>query len=96
MKLATLVAVGALFLLIAPPSVGEDEPTRMLITNVVVWDGISEDLVPADVLIEDNLIADVASGLSSPNATRIDGQGGTVIPGLIDMHAHFCNVATIW
>lgn len=60
-----------------------------LITNVSVWDGMAESAIAADVLIEDNIIKEVKAGISAPDgATVIDGKGGTLIPGLIDMHAH--------
>jgi imidazolonepropionase-like amidohydrolase len=60
-----------------------------LITNVQVWDGTSEKLKSADVLIENNLIKQVKSGIIAPDeATVIDGKGGTLMPGLIDMHSH--------
>jgi imidazolonepropionase-like amidohydrolase len=68
----------------------QDPPQRTLFTNVMVWDGTAEGLVAADVLVEGNLIAGVGQGLSSSGATVIDGGGRTLMPGLIDMHAHVC------
>lgn len=64
------------------------EPTRVLITNVKVWDGRADAAVEADVLIEGNLVKAVGKDLEKEGATTVDGKGGTVIPGLIDMHAH--------
>lgn len=61
----------------------------VLITNVQVWDGTSDGLRPADVLLEDNLIKEVEPNITAPNgATIIDGQGGTLMPGLIECHSH--------
>lgn len=61
----------------------------ILITNVNVWDGTSDKLKSADVLIEKNLITQVKANIKAPEgATIIDGKGGTLIPGLIDMHSH--------
>jgi len=64
-------------------------PTLVLITNVDVWDGTSDKVQKGvDVLVEDNKIKNVAKGLKVKGATVIDGKGGTVTPGLIDMHQH--------
>ena len=70
-------------------SAQDEAPKITLITNVKVWDGTSTSLKSADVLIENNLISRVGSNISAPaGATRIDGNGGTLMPGLIDGHAH--------
>jgi len=62
---------------------------QTLITNVMVWDGSSDKLVSADVLIENNLIKEVKMGITaSSGATVIDGNGGTLMPGLIEGHGH--------
>ena len=64
-------------------------PAQILITNVDVWDGTSDTVTPGvNVLIENNRIKQVAAIISAPGATVIDGQGGVVTPGLIDMHQH--------
>jgi imidazolonepropionase-like amidohydrolase len=69
----------------------KEAPTQILITNVDVWDGTSSKLkLKNDVLIENNLVKSVGKGLKADGATVIDGNGGTVIPGLIDMHSHLC------
>ena len=41
-----------------------------------------------DVLIEGDKIKQVSKGITAPGAEVIDGQGGTLIPGLIDSHQH--------
>lgn len=43
---------------------------------------------PADILLEDGLIADVGAGLSKAGATRIDADGLIALPGLVDLHTH--------
>jgi imidazolonepropionase-like amidohydrolase len=62
----------------------------ILFTNVNIFDGVSDELaVGMSVLVEDNLIAEVATAIPAPDgATIIDGGGGTLMPGLIDMHSH--------
>ncbi len=62
----------------------------LLIQNVNVWDGTSDQLkLGQQVLIEGNLIKEVAREiLVEPDITRIDGQGKTLIPGLSDAHLH--------
>lgn len=73
-----------------PAPQAAEGPALTLITNVNVWDGASESLQPAvDVLIEGQLIKQVAAGIVANGATVIDGQGKTLMPGLIDMHSHF-------
>ena len=68
----------------------QEEKSVILITNVSVWDGTSEQLKKADVLIENNLIKEVKSNIKAPQgASIIDGKGGTLMPGLIDAHVHF-------
>jgi len=70
-------------------STEEKEPIQILITNVSVWDGTSNKVKEGvDVLIEDNRVKKIASGIKAPGANVIDGKGGTVTPGLIDMHQH--------
>ncbi len=72
------------------PAYAQDKaPPRVLITNVDVWDGTSDEVKKAvDVLVEGNKIMKVAKGITASNAHVIDGKGGTVTPGLIDMHQH--------
>lgn len=61
-----------------------------LIKNVNIFDGTSEDLIMnQDVLIDKNLIKEIGAGLTAPaEATIIDGNGKTLMPGLHDMHTH--------
>lgn len=60
-------------------------------TNVRVFDGTGSALFAGEVLVRGNHIAQVArSGepVSAPDAERIDGQGATLTPGLVEAHAH--------
>jgi imidazolonepropionase-like amidohydrolase len=67
-----------------------DKSEKTLITNVYVFDGVNEVRIEnANVLIEGNLITAVsADPIDAPDATVIDGGGRTLMPGLIDGHAH--------
>ncbi len=65
--------------------------TRHLFTNVMIFDGTGADLVPGEVLVEGKRIARVAHGserLPRDGAAPIDGGGATLMPGLIEPHAH--------
>ena len=84
-----LLAAAVLVASAMTTAVAEDKPAQVLIVNVDVWDGTSEEVQKGvDVLVEGNKIAKIAKGIKAPNATTINGQGGTVTPGLIDMHQH--------
>jgi imidazolonepropionase-like amidohydrolase len=67
-----------------------DRPERTLITNVHIFDGVnSQRTMNASVLIEGGLIRQVSDGPIDPEgAAVIDGGGRTLMPGLIDGHAH--------
>jgi imidazolonepropionase-like amidohydrolase len=60
-----------------------------LFMNVNVFDGTSEGLTQGvNVLVEGNLIKEIGPGLSEQGATIIDGGGRTLMPGLVENHAH--------
>ncbi|RLA32516.1 MAG: amidohydrolase family protein [Gammaproteobacteria bacterium] len=63
---------------------------RTLITNVHIFDGLHDKRIEnADVLIEGNLIKTVSTKpITADGATVIEGGGRTLMPGLIDGHAH--------
>jgi len=96
-SLAPLVAAGLLLLssLSCAEAQEESTVTQILITNVQVWDGLADAPVAADVLVEGSMIKKVGKGISAAGATKIDGKGGTLIPGLIDSHQHVMFTATV-
>ena len=62
-----------------------------LITNVAIFDGTGAALFPGEVLIENGRITRVARGgehIAAPGVEVVDGGGGTLMPGLIEPHAH--------
>ena len=70
----------------------QDEPRQVLFTNVDIFDGVNETLIEnGSVLVEGNLIKKVSSEtIEAPAAFKVDGEGRTLMPGLIDMHSHLC------
>ena len=67
----------------------EEDLSRVLITNVNIFNGVDDKLATGQsVLIEGNLIKQVGPGLSADGAEVIDGGGRTLMPGMIDGHAH--------
>lgn len=63
---------------------------KYLFTNVNIFDGTKNKLHNAmNVLIEGQLISKISnSPISAPDATMINGAGSTLMPGMIDGHAH--------
>lgn len=63
-----------------------------LFTNVQVFDGKSDKLIKADVLVEGNLIKQISNEplmlMQTDNVTIIDGGGKTLMPGMIEGHGH--------
>ena len=67
----------------------DSAPEHTLFTNVMIFDGENEVRMAGNVLVEGNLIRQIsAKNISAPGATVIDGHGGTLMPGLIEAHAH--------
>ena len=68
----------------------EDQPKQVLFKNVNIFDGKNEKLkMGRDVLIEGNLIKQIGKGLEAGNgASVVEGNGRTLMPGLIEMHTH--------
>ncbi|MCA8888427.1 MAG: amidohydrolase family protein [Parvularculaceae bacterium] len=65
--------------------------TATVIKNVKIFDGSGEAPFPGSVRIEANRIVAVDRGEKSPasgDARVIDGEGGTLMPGMVDAHAH--------
>lgn len=93
LTLRTLVATVVAVALFAPIANGqekkEETASYVLIQNVRIFDGENNKLTPGHVLIENNLIKAVGAIDKVPQGTVvIDGKGGTLTPGLIDMHQH--------
>jgi imidazolonepropionase-like amidohydrolase len=65
-------------------------PRETLFREVRVFDGRSDRLTDAtDVLVRGNVIAAISPRQAAPSgATVVEGRGGTLIPGLIDVHVH--------
>jgi len=66
--------------------------SNTLFTNVNIFDGASEQLVPGEVLVQGNRIKAVArrnESLPRDGATVVDAGGATLMPGLVNIHSHF-------
>lgn len=86
---ATIICFASQLLFFSPAHA--DEPVRkILFTNVHVFNGTDEGrLMNANVLVNGKLIEEVSTEkLPVDDAVIIDGQGRTLMPGLIDMHWH--------
>jgi imidazolonepropionase-like amidohydrolase len=80
--------------LIAPVHANDTATNQFLITNVRIFDGVSDELMQGQVLVENNLIAAVsADPISAPEATVIDGGNRVLTPGFIDSHTHISLIA---
>jgi imidazolonepropionase-like amidohydrolase len=71
-------------------STANDAPLpQTLFTNVMIFDGVNEIRMAGNVLVEGNLIKQISGeAISVSGATVIDGGGRTLMPGLIESHAH--------
>jgi imidazolonepropionase-like amidohydrolase len=87
----TAIITGAA-IIFSPLAIAQDSaPKQTLFTNVQIFDGVNEERTTGNVLVESNLIKQVSEEpISAPGATMVDGGGGTLMPGLIDMHSHIC------
>lgn len=83
------ISMGADLSPIAAKAAERKAPPQVLIRNVNIFDGVNEARMAGNVLIEGNLIKQIsAEAISAPAATVIDGGGGTLMPGMIEAHAH--------
>lgn len=65
--------------------------SETLFRNVRVLDGSGADPFSGEVLVKGNRIAQISRGgmpIAAPGAEVIDGGGSTLLPGLIESHAH--------
>ncbi|AOF97903.1 Imidazolonepropionase [Sphingobium sp. AP50] len=63
----------------------------ILFTNVSIFDGSGSGLYPGEVCVKGNRIAAVAKGnnqIDRENVELVDGKGRTLMPGLVEAHAH--------
>jgi len=93
----TLIVVSTLVLpfLLSKAALGQNADKAaatalVLFRNVRIFDGQSGVVTgPSDVLVRGNRIERIAANQSpEPGATLIEGNGRTLMPGLIDMHWH--------
>lgn len=81
-----------LFLLLAaavPVATSQQVAPETLFRNVRVFDGTSAKLSePTNVLVRGNRIAGVGEAGGAAGARVIEGEGRTLMPGLIDAHTH--------
>ena len=64
---------------------------RVLFRGASVWDGSGAAAYPADVLVQGNRIKTIARSpgvLATDGAVLIEARGRTLIPGLVEGHAH--------
>jgi imidazolonepropionase-like amidohydrolase len=97
MKPRRCVAVILSSLLLAPflnaqsTALPTPQPSSVLFRNARIFDGIKNELsAPADVLVQGNKIAKISATPIHPDSDTkvIDASGRTLMPGLIDAHAH--------
>jgi len=85
-----IAACAAIISLLITP-VQAQTPTKVLIKNVSIFNGTSEKLITGkDVVLVGNKIDKlIPSGSGGDNYDQvIDGNGGYLTPGLIDVHSH--------
>lgn len=77
--------------------VAHDYGAPVRITDVRIFDAHSGTLSgPASVRVEGNRIAAIEGpDASSPGEVSIDGAGGTLVPGLFEMHAHLGDASAL-
>jgi imidazolonepropionase-like amidohydrolase len=86
---STTLAIGLLALGPIAAS-AQDEPAQTLFTNCAVFDGTATELTEGqNVLVTGNLIEAIGdASLSAEGATAVDCDGRTLMPGLVEGHAH--------
>ncbi|MEM1076514.1 MAG: amidohydrolase family protein [Pseudomonadota bacterium] len=91
MKLQNITYAAGILACLATSGLAKDDALpQTLFTNVHVFDGLNEERIEnANVLIEGNLIKTVSTDtIDAPSAVVIDGEGRTLMPGFMEMHAH--------
>jgi imidazolonepropionase-like amidohydrolase len=59
-----------------------------LFTNIMIFDGTGSPRFSGEVRVESDSIAAVGLDLNRDGASIIDGQGATLMPGMVEAHAH--------
>jgi imidazolonepropionase-like amidohydrolase len=86
-----ILATAVVFSMSCATAQSGEEPAQTLFINVNIFDGKTDGLIEGKrVLVEDNLIKAIGDDtLKADNsATVIDGDGRTLMPGMIDAHVH--------
>tara|TARA_B100000676_G_C18067831_1_gene842192 strand:+ start:1648 stop:2937 length:1290 start_codon:yes stop_codon:yes gene_type:complete len=66
---------------------------QTLFKNIKIFDGTGKKLTSGEVLVQGNMIHKVATGskkIRTKDVKIVDGGGATLMPGLIEPHAHVC------
>ena len=89
-KITALAVSFVMFGAVVATAQDAESPPQMLFTNVHVFDGVNEERIEsASVLVEGNLIKSISTdAIDAPGAEVVDGGGRTLMPGLMEMHAH--------
>src|SRR5215469_11070236 len=70
----------------------EEAMSSILFTNVAIFDGTGKAPCRGEVLVDGNRIAKVSTDAGAPldrrGATIVDGKGATLMPGMVEAHAH--------
>ncbi|MBI5259729.1 MAG: amidohydrolase family protein [Burkholderiales bacterium] len=72
--------------------------SAIVFTNVHLFDGSGAPRFAGELRVQDNTIVELARGgqqVGRGDARLIDGQGGTLMPGLTDVHAHLALGSTV-
>jgi imidazolonepropionase-like amidohydrolase len=62
--------------------------TATLFANVMIFDGTGSPRFPGEVRVEGEHITAVGTDLSRDGATIVEGNGATLMPGMVEAHAH--------
>jgi imidazolonepropionase-like amidohydrolase len=71
--------------------IGRHGDGGLLLRDVQIFDGTGAQRFPGSVLVRGNRIDTVAPGadeIEAPDAVVVEGRGGTLMPGMVEGHAH--------
>lgn len=73
-----------------------DSSDLTVVRNVTVFDATGSKPFQADVLIRDGRFSEIGKGITAPaGAKQIDGNGLSLLPGLIDVHMHWTTMGGV-